>query len=92
MNACVFWQMIPTINCKLCHVRFHGASSAAAAAVVNLEAHYQLPPHTLFDILADPFVHDKIFDAILVSPAVLIIAAKHKLSMGHGNWICLHCD
>lgn len=34
---------------------------------MDLEARYQLPPHLLFELLADPRQHDKIFDAILVS-------------------------
>lgn len=38
-----------------------------ATAAVNLEARYQVPPHLLFELLADPTQHDKIFDAILVS-------------------------
>lgn len=38
-----------------------------ATAAVNLEARYEISPHTLYDLLADPRQHDKIFDAILVS-------------------------
>lgn len=36
-------------------------------AAVNLEAEYDLPPDTLFDLLADPKQHERIFDAIEVS-------------------------
>ncbi len=37
-----------------------------ATAAVDVEARYQIPPDLLFDLLADPRQHDKIFDAILV--------------------------
>lgn len=47
-----------------CVLAFPQADRATAA--VNLEAHYQVPPHMLFELLADPTQHDKIFDAILV--------------------------
>jgi mitochondrial fission protein ELM1 len=59
------------IDCTCSHlphalfVAFLQADRATAA--VNLEARYQVPPHLLFELLADPRQHDKIFDAILVS-------------------------
>lgn len=37
-----------------------------ATAGVNLEAHYQIPPNVLFDLLADPMQHERIFDEIEV--------------------------
>jgi hypothetical protein len=37
-----------------------------ATAAVDLEARYHIPPNLLFELLADPRQHDKIFDAILV--------------------------
>lgn len=43
-----------------------------ATAAVNLEARYQVPPHLLFELLADPTQHDKIFDAILAADAELL--------------------
>ena len=42
--------------------------SDRATAAVNLEAKYeQLPPHVVFDLLADPTHHEEIFDEIKVS-------------------------
>lgn len=37
-----------------------------ATAGVNLEAHFQIPPNVLFDLLADPLQHEAIFDEIEV--------------------------
>lgn len=37
-----------------------------ATAGVNLEAHFQIPPNVLFDLLADPLQHERIFDEIEV--------------------------
>jgi hypothetical protein len=42
--------------------------SDRATAAVNLEVKYeQLPPHVLFELLADPRYHEEIFDEIKVS-------------------------
>ncbi|WIA21870.1 hypothetical protein OEZ85_004246 [Tetradesmus obliquus] len=43
-----------------------------ATAAVTLEAHYQLPPHVLFDLLADPSQHERIFDEIVSASAELL--------------------
>lgn len=37
-----------------------------STALVNLEATYELPPDLLFDLLADPHQHARIFDSIQV--------------------------
>eukprot|EP00775_Hariotina_reticulata_P001057 gene1057-1392_t len=56
----------PPVTCMPASpLKWNTRLSDRATAEVNLEAHYKLPPNTLFDLLADPFVHDKIFDAIL---------------------------
>lgn len=42
-----------------------------STAGVNLEAHYQIPPKVLFDLLADPLQHERIFDEIEVGSRCL---------------------
>jgi hypothetical protein len=43
-----------------------------STAGVNLEAHYQIPPTVLFDLLADPLQHERIFDEIEAADAELL--------------------
>lgn len=43
-----------------------------STASVDLEAHYALSPHLLFELLADPAQHAHIFDAILVRQQQLL--------------------
>jgi hypothetical protein len=60
-----YWFKFPLLLHALCSGPCMQADRATAA--VNLEARYQISPHALFELLADPNQHDKIFDAILVS-------------------------
>jgi hypothetical protein len=56
--------LLPTVplECVACA----NMQADRATAAVDLEARYQIPPNLLFELLADPRQHDKIFDAILV--------------------------
>lgn len=60
-----------------------------ATAAVDLEARYQIPPNLLFELLADPRQHDKIFDAILVRRSELWLCCAHHAVMSvsqPGSW------
>jgi hypothetical protein len=52
-------------------------------AAVSVEAVYDLPPNTLFDLLADPAQHEHIFDAIEVGwPARAARVARAVVGCG----------
>lgn len=50
-----------------------------STAGVNLEAHFQIPPTTLFDLLADPLQHERIFDEIEVGSRCLELDSAEYL-------------
>lgn len=59
-----------------------------STAAVKLQAEYALPPNVVFDLLADPNNHARIFDAIEVG--VLAISLVSSLNMLN-HMCCMRC-